>query len=111
MTKILWFSRHQMTEDQIKDLKRIYDDDIAINQINKTISHVSEIKEEIDNADVIAIVASIQLQQEFLQAAGGKPVISCKNKRIVDTDDNTKVTFVFDGWYRIVKIEVVTEDL
>jgi len=108
MTKILWFSRHEMTEDQKKDLERIYGP-VTVNQINKTIKTAHEIQDNIDQADVVAIVAPIQLQQQFLRAAGDKPVISCRSKRIVNPDDT--VTFVFDGWYRIIQIDVVTKDL
>ena len=110
MKKVLWFSRHIMTEDQMCDLRRIYGE-IEINQINKTINSVYEIEDEITEADIVAIVAPIHLQEQFLKLAGEKPVISCRNKRIIDPTDNTKVNFVFDGWYQIKKIEVITEDL
>jgi hypothetical protein len=110
MKTVLWFSRHEMTEDQKNDLVRIYGK-IQINQINKTISTAYELQDDINNADIIAIVAPINLQQQFIKLAGEKPVISCRNKRIIDPTDNTKVEFVFDGWYRIVKIEIITEDL
>lgn len=110
MKKILWFSRHKMSEDQEKDLSRIYGD-IEITQVNKTIQSAYELQTEIKNHNVIAIVAPIHLQQQFLKLAGDKPVISCRNKRIIDPADNTKVNFVFDGWYQILKIEVVTQDL
>jgi len=110
MKTVLWFSRHNMTEDQKNDLVRIYGK-IQINQINKTILTAYELQDDINNADIIAIVAPINLQQQFIKLAGEKPVISCRNKRIIDPTDNTKVEFVFDGWYRIVKIEIITEDL
>jgi len=110
MKKLLWFSRHPLNEDQLNDLQRIFGE-LAINQVNKTVNNAYEIEEEITEADIIGIVAPIHLQEQFLKLAGEKPVISCRNKRIIDPTDNTKVNFVFDGWYRIVKIEVITEDL
>lgn len=110
MKKVLWFSRHEMTEEQQQDLQRIYGD-VEITQINKTINSAYELQEEIEQHDVIAIVAPINLQQQFLKIAGEKPVIACRSKRIVDPVDSTKVSFVFDGWYQIIKINVVTVDL
>jgi len=108
--KVLWFSRHEMSQDQKTDLQRIYGD-ISITQVNKTIQSVYELKDDINNYDIIAIVAPIHLQQQFLKIAKDKPIISCRNKRVFDPADNTKVNFVFDGWYQIVKIEVATKDL
>jgi hypothetical protein len=108
MKKVLWFSRHEMTKEQRKDLERIYGE-ISINQINKTINSAYELQEEIEQHDVIAIVAPINLQQQFLKLAGEKPVIACRSKRIVDGENN--VVFIFDGWYQIIKIDVVTVDL
>jgi hypothetical protein len=106
--KVLWFSRHEMTEEQRKDLERIYGS-IEITQINKTINSAFEIQEEIEQHDVIAIVAPINLQQQFLKLAGEKPVIAARSKRVIDGENN--VVFVFDGWYQIIKIDVVTVDL
>lgn len=108
MKKVLWFSRHQMTEEQLKDLQRIYGN-IEINQINKTIQSAYELKDEIDSHDIIAIVAPIHLQEQFLKLAKDKPVISCRNKRVFNEEG--KVQFIFDGWYQIRKIEVIIEDL
>jgi hypothetical protein len=108
MKKVLWFSRHEMTADQQQDLNRIYGN-VEITQINKTINSAFEIQEEIEQHDIIAIVAPINLQQQFLKIAGSKPVIAARSKRIIDGEDN--VIFVFDGWYQIIKIDVVTVDL
>ena len=107
---VLWFSRHEMSADQLTDLQRIYGDNIAVNQINRTITSAYELADEIKESDVIGIVAPINLQSQFLKIAGDKPVISSRSKRII-LEDGEKVQFVFDGWYQIHKIEVVTEDL
>jgi molybdopterin converting factor small subunit len=85
-----------------------------IHQINKTVKSASELKNEIKNSDVVAVVAPIELQAEFLQVANGIPVISCRNKRILIQNQEgteTKVEFAFNGWYEIEKIDIVTRDL
>lgn len=108
MRKVLWFSRHEMTEEQRKALG-----DCEIMQINKTINSAYEIKNEIDACDIIAIVAPINLQQQFLQLAGEKPVIMAVNDRIlVPQEDGTedKVSFQFVKWERLIEIKILKED-
>lgn len=124
--KILWFSRHQMSAEQLADLERIYGT-VEINQISSTINSAYDIKDAIEKNDVIAIVAPINLQAQFLQIAGERPVISCRNKRVLTPGygegiqnmninpgsfiGGIDVSFVFDGWFQIDKIEVITHDL
>lgn len=110
---VLWFSRHDMTEEQIDALVDIYGP-IQIHQINKTVKSANELENEIKGSDVVAVVAPVELQAEFLQVANGIPVISCRNKRILIQNQEgteTKVEFAFDGWYEIEKIDIVTRDL
>ncbi|MDD5464150.1 MAG: hypothetical protein PHP62_03300 [Candidatus Moranbacteria bacterium] len=110
MKKILWFSRHPLSVEQLSDLGRIFGE-VEVNQVNKTITKAAEILDDIEVADVVAIVAPLPLQQEFLHLAKGKSVIFCKNDRIVDPADNTKVTFAHAGWFQIKEIKVVFEPL
>ena len=110
MKNILWFSRHELSAEQLADLVRIYGE-VVVNQVNKTITAAAEIQDDINEADVIAIVAPLPLQQQFLQLAKGKPVVFCKNDRLVDPADNTKVTFKHAGWFQIHEIKVVFDPL
>lgn len=105
--KVLWFSRHEMTPEQ----KAALGNDVDITQINQTINHASELSDEIKKADVIAIVAPIGLQKEFLNLADGKPVIMAKNQRVFEPqpDGENKVRFRFDSWEQLKKIEIVKE--
>ena len=79
--------------------------DVNIYQIDKTVNSVYELKNEILWADIIAIVAPINLQQQFLELAGDKPVIFSKNGQKCGDDE-----FEFLGWERLVKIDVITEE-
>ena len=106
--KVLWFSRHEMTQDQLSALGNV-----EILQINRTIQSAYEIQDDINKADIIAIVAPINLQQQFLKLAGTKPVIMAVNDRVlVPQPDGSedKVTFQFVKWEQIDKIEVVKHD-
>lgn len=82
-TKVLWFSRHDMTPDQRAALG-----DSEITQIDKTIKHASEVADEISQCDVLAVVAPVELQKEFLEQAGNKPVITAVNDRILVPTEN-----------------------
>lgn len=113
MKNVLWFSRHQMTPEQEADLHRIYGE-FQLTQVSKTIQTAYELQKEVTENDIIGIVAPVNLQEQFLKIAAGKPVISCRNKRvIVKSPDGgeDKVEFVFDGWYQIDEIKVVTHEL
>lgn len=107
--KVLWFSRHQMTPEQEAALGK----DIEIMQVNRTIKSAYELQEEINACDIIAIVAPIGLQEQFLKIAGDKPVIMVANDRIlIEQPDGaeSKVEFRFVKWERLVKIEIQKED-
>jgi hypothetical protein len=111
--KVLWFSRHDLDTDQLADLNRIFGD-VVVTKVSKTINTAFELKDEVDDADIIAIVAPINLQQQFLKLAGNKPVIMSTSDRIITKSDDgseDKVTFKFKNWIRLVKIDVVTEVL
>lgn len=107
--KILWFSRHTMTEQQAAALG----EDMVINQVNRTIESAYELQKEIEEADIIAIVAPINLQQQFLKLAGAKPVIMAVNNRVLVSQadgSEDKVEFRFEKWERLLRIEIVKED-
>lgn len=112
MTKVLWFSRHDMTEDQLGALVAKLGE-VEVNHVDRTIQTAFELSEEVEKADVIAIVAPINLQAQFLKLANGKPVVIAQSKReLVRNADGSesKVNFIFDGWKQLKKIEVVMED-
>ena len=123
MKKVMWFSRHEMTAEQksalgpaevtkvmIENLPNVYSwVDADINGETTRIMMADYVK----NFDVIAIVAPIGLQKQFLDISGERPVIIAENIRtLVKTEDmgEDKVVFNFGGWKRIKKIEVVIEN-
>ena len=105
--KVLWFSRHEMTPEQLAALG-----DVEINQINRSISSAYELEEEINNSDIIAIVAPINLQQQFLKIAGDKPVIMAVNDRrlIPQEGGEDKVEFHFVKWEQLDEIIIKKHD-
>ena len=84
-----------------------------IMQVNKSINSAFELADKVKEADIIAIVAPINLQAQFLKLAGDKPVIVAVNDRIlVPSEDGgeDKVAFKFVKWERLIKIDIVKED-
>jgi len=130
MVKILWLSRHAMTAAQLNGLSFL--GEVEVTQVNGTFPNVhvpfnssnpeegetkadvilngevAPVKELIKSHDVIAIVAPIHLQQQVLGVSDGKPVIMALSNRVIE--DGGKVSFIFDKWERLLKIEVVKED-
>lgn len=106
-TKVLWFSRHEITPDQRAALG-----DSEIIQVDKTIKHASELEDEINQCDVLAVVAPTELQKEFLELAGDKPVITALHDRILVPTENgeSKAQFNFVKWEQVKKIDIAKED-
>ena len=112
MNKILWFSRHDMSQEQKQALIDKLGE-IEINKVDKTINSAYEVKGEIDAADIVAIVAPINLQQQFLKLAGDKPVIMAVSERILVPQEDgteTKVVFKFVKWEQLDEITVKKHD-
>lgn len=113
-TQVLWFSRHSLSTAQLSDLQALYGP-VEITQVDRSIASVSEIQEEINASDVLAVVAPIHLQGQFLQWAGARPVLLCRNHRIptgeVGPNGDPMYTFVHAGWDRLERVEVVKTTL
>ena len=105
--KVLWFSRHEMSAEQLAALG-----DVEVTQVNRSISSAYELEEEINNSDIIAIVAPINLQQQFLKLAEGKPVIMAVNDRrlIPQPEGEDKVEFHFVKWEQLDEIVIKKHD-
>lgn len=108
MKKVFWFSRHELTSEQIEDLRCIFGE-VAVIKVNKTINSAKEIKAEIEAADVVAVVMPLPLQIETLKIAGDRPVIIPKSHRI--QKENGEFEFVHAGWTQIKKIAIEKEEL
>ena len=108
MKKVLWFSRHAMTPEQKAALG-----ECVIEQIDRTINSAYELEAEIKAANVVAIVAPINLQQQFLKLAEDRPVIMAVNDRILvpaEDGSESKVEFRFVKWERLLSIKIEKED-
>ena len=112
----MWFSRHDMSEEQLQDLKRIYGENLQLIKVNGTIPTAWIMPDLVEIFDVVAIVAPINIQQQFLAvAAGEKDVIVAQSKRVLiknqDGDGEDEAKFIFTNWFKLEKIEVVMTKL
>ena len=107
MKKVLWFSRHEMTPEQRAALG-----DVEVTQISRTVNSAYELQEDINDSDIIAIVAPINLQQQFLKLAEGKPVIMAVNNRVLVPQEGgeDKVEFHFVKWEQLDEIIIKKHD-
>ncbi len=119
-TRILWVSRHTMTQEQEADLKRIYGE-IEILQKTESVKEAKDVAEWGADCDVLAVV----LPPAFLANLTNphintKPVIRAIANRVptgktvinpATGKEELEVKFEHAGWERVVKVEIVTEKL
>lgn len=116
MKKILWISRHQMTETQLKDLRRIAGEEIFLEQWDKTVSDIHEIMPLLRDVDIIAAVLPTDYMAELLHLAGDIPVIQSVSFRLPTgrfltyPDGRREQEYLFEHkyWQRIISIEIKT---
>lgn len=134
MKKILWFSRHAMSQSQLADLAMKFGySEICITQVNGTAANVHvpftatmpetgetvadffltgelpSLKELVADFDEVAAVLPIGLQQQILPFLPSKRLLVAKNKRIITEEG--KVEFSHEKWEQITEIKIVVSDL
>lgn len=121
MTKILWFSRHDLTEDQLADLNRIYGEEILVKHVKTTASSWKDIAEAGESCDVLAVVLPPALLADLTNPRNNtKPVIRAIANRVPTGNkvvnpatgkEEDEYRFEHAGWEKVIKVEVVTERL
>jgi len=119
-TKILWLSRHNMTQEQRSDLERIYGD-VEIISCDKTVASYRDVLEAGKDCDVLAVVLPPAILADLTNPRNNKkPVIRAIAKRVptgatvfnpATRRNETEYCFEHEAWEKVIKIEVVTERL
>lgn len=120
MTKVLWLSRHTMTEAQIADLNRIYGE-IEVKTFDQSVSGWKDVVEAGADCDVLAVVLPPAILADLTNPRNNtKPVIRAKANRVPTGNtivnpatgkEETEYRFEHAGWEKVIKIEVVVEAL
>lgn len=114
MKKVLWVSRHEMTEHQFADLQRVLADEVTLCYWKETVQKAEDLLPAMEEADVIAVVLPLHLLSEVLKLANGKMVLQSVTERTLTDielilEDGRKerdVRFEHKHWEQILKVEV-----
>lgn len=115
---VLWFSRHNMTDDQLADLKRIFGSDVTVHHVSANAASWKDVAEAGKDDDVLAVVLPPALLADLTNPRNNnKPVIRAIANRVATGNQvvnpatgklEDEFKFVHAGWEKVLKIEVVT---
>lgn len=120
MTRVLWVSRHTMTQEQSADLKRIYGD-VEVKQFAENIESAKQVTELGADCDVLAVVLPPAFLADLTNPrVNQKPVIRAIANRVATGKtvvnpatgkEEPEMKFEHAGWERVIKVEIITEKL
>lgn len=109
-----------MTEAQKSDLTRIYGE-VEIKHFDQTVSSWMDVVEVGEDCDILAVVLPPAIIADLTNPRNNtKPVIRAKANRVptgntvinpANGKEETEYRFEHAGWERVIKIQVITEDL
>ncbi len=107
--RVLWFSRHNPTMVQLRDLEdKIGDFDYV--QVSKTVENADEVLDifEETESDAMVVVLPLPILADLVKKAPVKPIRAVMNRKI---NFDGSVTFEHDHFERVLDIKVETEKL
>ena len=117
--RVLWVSRHSMTEDQRQDLERIMGGPVELDTWSDTVQDVEELRPRLREADAVAAVLPTEKLADLLMIAGKRPVLQAESAR-VPTGRWTiqpggaverEFAFIHQGWKQILEVRIRTRAL
>lgn len=121
MNKIIWISRHDMTNSQLDDLKNIFGEELSIYKYDKTISENDDIKKVIAGFDIVAVVLPLEIINEIHKIKSNDVrVIQSISERVMSDEfvvnaatgkSEREYIFVHKYWKEIVDIDLNTKIL
>lgn len=119
-TRILWLSRHKMTQEQKTDLVRIYGE-VEVKQYDQSVSGWKDVVEQGKDCDVLAVVLPPAILADLTNPRNNiKPVIRAIANRVPTGNtvvnpatgkEEQEFKFEHAGWERVIKVVVETERL
>lgn len=119
MKRVLWISRHPMTQAQLTDLERAMSGPVRLVAWTDTVENVEDLLPALEEVDAAAAVLPTELLARLLELAGEKPVLLAQAGRIFtgrwltrpDGRRERETAYVHQGWKRLLELRVRTEIL
>ena len=119
MKRVLWVSRHQMTQEQRADLERVMGGPVELVCWRDTVGDARELAPALAAADAAAVVLPLELLGQLLPLAGEKPVLQAACARVPtgrmvatpDGREEAEFAFVHQGWRQVIRLELETRAL
>lgn len=113
MKKILWISRHVLSNDQRSGLERLIGGSFELIWWKENVEDMAELAPAVAAADVIAAVLPVHLLTQLTRMATGKPVlVDLARRTLIPCDGPEDATlFAHGGWQRIRRLELELESL
>lgn len=119
MKRVLWVSRHEMTEPQLKDLERIMEAPVELLPWRETVRSADELADCAKTVDALAVVLPPDLLEGVLAIADGRPVLRAVAGRkptgrvtiLPDGRREPEFAFVHLGWEQILRATFRTQRL
>lgn len=116
-TRILWLSRHKLTQDQIDGLRSVYGE-IEIKRCQRTVRNWREVREMGEDCDVLAVVLPIAILADLVGNVN-KPVIRALTSRVPSGctfmnaagQEEIEYRFQHNGWEQVKAVQVETVKL
>lgn len=113
MKKILWISRHILTDGQRAGLVRLCGGPFELIWWKDNVEDMAALAPAVAAADVIAAVLPIHLLERLVSMADGKPILIDLARRTLIPGDGPEdaALFAHGGWQRIRRLELELESL
>ena len=119
MKKVLWVSRHQMTEEQRSNLERGLGDSLELIPWRNTVESIEELLPAIEGTDALAVVLPTDLLAKLMEYVGERPVLYAVSERrrtgrmhtLPDGRQEAEFAFVHREWRQVVRMEFVSRPL
>lgn len=113
MKKVLWISRHVLSDDQRAGLEQLCGGDLELIWWKENVEDMAALAPAVAEADMIAAVLPIHLLAQLMHMAGDRPVLVDLARRTLIPGAGTEAAAVFThgGWQRIRHMELELEPL
>lgn len=114
MKRVLWISRHQMTQDQKYDLEQVLGNQVVLVMWTETVESMATLLPLVEQADAVAAVLPTNLLAQMWKHCRGKPLLQSVSRRVPtgrvhvfsDGTVEPEFRFVHGGWQQICRLEL-----